>query len=300
MSPRSTLSLALCACLGLAGTASAQLVPNGAQRPGREEMQRRVGIPILVPRKVNEYKLESIAEVGKTVKRGDIVFTLRSAELEKKLADLTAKDVVAKAEYESAKLDRQILELRLREFVDGIKRLEVEQIHGEIAVAEMEKTIRVENVAALQKQGGANAKASLAPLQLEVLKANVAYEQALGRKRLMMEYTHPLRQKELEAAVEKAKATEFRLRAVSIQATADQKALEEETSEIFRVRVPRDGVIRAPSVRPMNMPAGPEGVGPYKAGDTVQAGYPVFMLYSPERDKELQQQKAQDKPDQFR
>lgn len=299
MSPRSTLSLALCACLGLAGTASAQFGPNGPQRPGRAEMPRRFGSMIATPPKWAEYTVVSIAEEGKAVKKGDVVLVVKSAKYDAKLADLKFQQQSATADYEAAKMDRIIAELRLTEYAEGVKRLDIEQINGAIVVAEMTRKIADEKLAAAEKEGGGLPKHVLSSFKLEVLKAEGAYEEAMLRKKLMTQYTHPLRQKELEAAVEKAKAVEYRLKSIESRVKADLKAHEDEAAE-FTIRAPHDGVVEPRSLRGMGGTEGMVGMGPgprLAVGSRISMGGVLFTIRPTEKDKPGDNADKDEKPE---
>ncbi len=286
MPPRSTLALALCTCVGIAGPVTAQNPELRREDRRAEAMRERFGVPIIAPQKWGEYTLVSIVEEGKAVKKGDLLFQLKSPSLEAKLSELVQKLEEAKAEHASSRLDREVAELRLREFVGGTKRDEIEEVSGEIVLAGQAHKAAGAKLAAVKRAARNAEDPTLTAAEFEATKAGFAYERSLTKRKVLEEFTHPRRQKELEAAVEKAKLAEFRLHAIATRAGTDLKALEEEASRVKAVRAPEDGVVRFLSARGFGGMPGPFGQTRFKAGDTVGNSFQILVLHPEGKDKE--------------
>jgi multidrug efflux pump subunit AcrA (membrane-fusion protein) len=78
----------------------------------------------------------SIAPEGTKVKKGEVICTLDSASLRDQLVNQRITTKSAEANYLNAKLTREVAEIAVREYVEGVYVQDLATVEGEIKLAE--------------------------------------------------------------------------------------------------------------------------------------------------------------------
>ncbi len=127
----------------------------------------------------------------------------------------------AQANYQNAQLTREVAEIAITEYTEGILKPDLETGENEILLAKSDLMRSEERRAAAkrQREPGEAPQPSLAETEKEARRANLRLQHAQERKtNLAKEKERTL--KELFVEVERAKATEARLKAVYEQVKA--------------------------------------------------------------------------------
>jgi HlyD family secretion protein len=176
---------------------------------------------------------------GSLVKKGDVVCELDSAALRVQLANQKIAFLSAQATYENAKVDREVAEIAVVEYAEGIYQIQLQETEGNIRIAEAELTLAQEHLAA--------SKANRTAVPLEIKRAEVAefharfaLEKAQNRKKLLVDFTRGKRMKELKSAVEKGRSDELAKKAIWELQAGKEKNLERQISACTVV-APGDG-----------------------------------------------------------
>jgi HlyD family secretion protein len=188
--------------LGTGGTVSAQ-DPKGVGSPERKGVEVRNSVE-------GQTSIIFLQPEGEHLKTGELVCELDSTLLQDKLAN--QKTVVSAAEnaYRSTKLEREVSEIGLTEYIEGTYRLESESIRSEIAKAQ---AMLKQAEDRLERSNRMYSKGLLSKAQ------NTADKDNLERKKSTMErvkskldvlerYTKERMIKKLKIDVEKAKGEE--------------------------------------------------------------------------------------------
>lgn len=167
-----------------------------------------------------------IVPEGSRVKKGDVVCELDSAALRDQLTNQEITTKRAEADYQNALKTRQVAEYAVEEYVKGTYPQEVKTIEGEITLAKSDLSRAIDRVKyskEMVKLGYQPASQLLADIQAE-LKARISQEQALEKQNVLMRYTRPKQEIELQAAVEKAKSDELaKLAAYNLEKQKEEK-----------------------------------------------------------------------------
>src|SRR4051794_19790783 len=121
-----------CAAAALTGPAASAQDREAAERPG----PRGVGV-------FNQVEFRTTILAGKhegvRVKKGEVVCELDSAVLKARLVSQRSLLQAAEADYQSAKLAREVAEIAVTEYIEGAFRQKWETVLGEIALADSER-----------------------------------------------------------------------------------------------------------------------------------------------------------------
>jgi HlyD family secretion protein len=153
----------------------------------------------------------SIVPEGTRVKKGQLVCELDSAALKDTLTNQVISTEGAKAAYQNAKLTRQVAEIAVTEYVEGVFKQELETVKGEIALAESERKRaedRLEWSNRMYGKGYVSLAQNIADkvgLQQKIF----VFEQAQTKLNVLLKYTKEKTIKELESDVEKARSDEL-------------------------------------------------------------------------------------------
>ena len=127
----------------------------------------------------------------------------------------------SEAAYQQAKLTREVAEIALAEFAEGIVKQNIESVRGEISTAEAELNGAEERIdrskSAADKANFLEAK--VAANEQEVRRAKFQLHEA-QRKRMTLEATNVRTIQELKSEVEKARAVERDKRAIYMEVKA--------------------------------------------------------------------------------
>jgi hypothetical protein len=149
------------------------------------------------------------------VREREAAWAAKRREVEQHLADIlahpreeTRKD---EAEFTKRRLEREVAEIAVKEYEQGISVQERQTLSGEVKLAEGE-VIRREDQLESSKKGfeqGNLSRVQLNSDQLNFEKAKYTLEQAKSKLKVLDEYTKPKRLFELKQEVEKARAEEL-------------------------------------------------------------------------------------------
>ncbi|MEO6809962.1 MAG: HlyD family efflux transporter periplasmic adaptor subunit [Isosphaeraceae bacterium] len=185
-----------------------------------------------------------IVSEGAKVKKGDVVCELDSASLRDQLTNQEITTKRAEADYQNALKTRQVAEYAVEEYVKGTYPQEVKTIEGEITLAKSDLSRAIDRVKyskEMVKLGYQPASQLLADTQAE-LKARISQEQSLEKQNVLMRYTRPKQEIELQAAVEKAKSDELaKLAAYNLEQQKEEKLRKQIDKCILLA--PNDGLV---------------------------------------------------------
>jgi hypothetical protein len=149
------------------------------------------------------------------VREREAAWAAKRREVEQHLADILAharqETLRAKAEYQNKMLTREVAEIGVREYEEGIFVQERGTLEGEIALAKSE-VVRVQDHLASTRQAfeqGNVSKAHLVADELNVEKAKFDLQQAESRLEILEKYGKHKALSELKAAVAKAQSEEL-------------------------------------------------------------------------------------------
>jgi multidrug resistance efflux pump len=189
----------------------------------------------------------SIKPQGSTVKKGDVVCELETFELKSKLAGQELAIKAAEAPYQAAKQTREVAELAVTEYLEGIFKQQVQKIDSEITLAKSALTKAEHDLATFKRlyEKGLGPKIQVEAHELKVQRARLALEKVQGKKTTLEKYTREKNLKALQSAVEKAKAEELSRQAAFNQEEALREHLKQQI-ESCKVLAPRSGRISYP------------------------------------------------------
>jgi HlyD family secretion protein len=153
----------------------------------------------------------SILSEGKRVKKGELVCELDSAALKDALTNQEIATKGAEAAYQNAKLTREVAEIAVIEYVEGIFKQDMNTALGEIALAESERDRAVDRLAWSNRmlQKGYVSLAQNVADKVALQQKNFAFEQAQMKKKVLEDYSKEKTIKELKSEVEKARSDEL-------------------------------------------------------------------------------------------
>jgi RND family efflux transporter MFP subunit len=186
----------------------------------------------------------SIKPEGSPVKEGDVVCELDSATLRDALTTQKIATQQAEASYKQSKLTREVAEVAVVEYVEGVFKQEKSTADGDIALAksDLERAIDRLNWSKKMFDKGYVSKAQNIADQLSMDRAKFELEKTQTSLSVLMQYTKDKTIKELRSDVEKAKADELSKEATySLEKTKEAK-LERQIKACI-LRAPADGIV---------------------------------------------------------
>ena len=177
------------------------------------------------------------------VKKGDVVCELDSAVFRDQLVNQKIAFLSAQANYESAGLTREVAELAVVEYEEGIRKLQLQETEGNVKIAEAELTLAQDYLAAL-KSNHVTGPIEIKRAELAELRARIAIENAQSRKKLLVEYTRGKRIKELKSAVEKSRSEELAKKAIWELEAGKRKSWSETSPHVLSLRQETAGFTR--------------------------------------------------------
>jgi HlyD family secretion protein len=230
---RLTRTIALLGCLGLVEPVLS--ADERAARPPIENVFSEVGA---------DATIVSILADGSRVKKGDKVCELESAALldEHKSQKITAAQ--AEASYKQAKLTREVAEVAVVEYKQGVFEQDLKTVNGEIALAESDAKRaqdRLEWSRRMLEKGHVSQAQKVAD-SLSLEKAKFSLEQATSKRDVLVKYTKDKTIKELRSDVEKARADELSKKATLDLERARLEKVERQLGRCAMV-APVDGVV---------------------------------------------------------
>ncbi len=143
--------------------------------------------------------------------KGQLVCELDSAALKDQLTNQVIATRGADAAYQNARLTREVAEIAVTEYVEGVFKQDLETAKGEIALAESDLARAEDRVEWSNRmfEKGYVSKAQKIADALALQRAKFALEQAQSKRSVLEEYTKKKTTKELESEVEKTRADEL-------------------------------------------------------------------------------------------
>ncbi|MBV8488158.1 MAG: efflux RND transporter periplasmic adaptor subunit, partial [Planctomycetaceae bacterium] len=186
----------------------------------------------------------SIVPEGTPVKKGDLVCELDSASLKDQLTNQQIATQSAEASYQNAKLTREVAEIAVREYEEGLYKQDLATCLGEISLAKADLSRADDrlNWAIRMYEKGYVSRASKVSEELNYQKANFALEQAQSKLNVLENYTKAKTIKELRSEVEKAKSDEL-AKEQTFQLEKSKEAKLVKQIENCKLFAPGDGIV---------------------------------------------------------
>jgi RNA polymerase sigma factor (sigma-70 family) len=197
-----------------------------------------------------ETTIISVLPTNSKVKKGQLVCELDPAAIKNRLANHKLATTSAEAAYQNARLTREVAEIAVKEYKEGIFKQDTLTILGELKLALSDMSRAIDR---LEWAGQMHSKGFLTKQQKDsedvaLEKAFLAMQQVMGKKKTLEKYTFDKTIKELGSEVEKSRSDELAKKATSALETAKTTHLER---DILRCRMtaPADGeLILAPGI----------------------------------------------------
>ena len=201
----------------------------------------------LVP---GETTIISILPANTKVKKGQLVCELDSARIKDRLANQKTTTRAAEAAYQNAKLTREVAEIAVTEYKEGIFKRDMQTVVGELKLAATDLIRAIDRVewASRMHVKGYVTKLQMTAEDIGLQKAVFAVEQAVSKRSVLEKYTKDKTIKELRSEVEKARSDELARKATWELETTKTKHLERDIAHC-KMNAPADGeLILAPGV----------------------------------------------------
>jgi multidrug efflux pump subunit AcrA (membrane-fusion protein) len=186
----------------------------------------------------------SIVPEGTRVKKGDLVCELDSAALSDQLTNQKIATQGAEASYQNAKLTREVAEIAVKEYEEGIYLQDKSTILGEIKLAESDLSRAADRVDWANRMfvKGYVSKAQKVSEELNYQKAKFALEQAQSKLNVLENFTKGKTIKELRSEVEKSRSDEL-AKQQTFQLERDKEAKLEKQIKNCKLYAPGDGIV---------------------------------------------------------
>jgi HlyD family secretion protein len=181
---------------------------------------------------------------GTPVKKGDLVCQLDSASLKDQLVNQKITTKSAEANHENAKLTREVAEIAVVEYEEGIYKQDLSTVEGEIKLAESDLSRSEDRLDWARRMfvKGYVSAATQTSEELTLKKAHFAQEQAQSKKKVLVDYTRGKTIKELRSEVEKARSDELAKKATYSLEDSKEKKLEKQIANCD-ILAPADGLV---------------------------------------------------------
>jgi HlyD family secretion protein len=185
-----------------------------------------------------------IVPEGKRVTKGQLVCELDSSALQDNLKNQKIATLGAEAAFKNAELTRQVAEISVREYKEGIFKQEWETVQGEIALAEAERKRAEDRIVWSDRmyEKGYVSKAQNVADKVSLQQKNFAYEQAQTKKKVLEQFTYDKTIKEYESEVEKSRSDELAKRQ-TWELEKDKEAKLIKQIENCKLPAPGDGLV---------------------------------------------------------
>ncbi len=230
------------ALVGLLGIGTAIVLFNGrqgkaqvtalAQPAGPELPKDPPGTALLYSTSRDVRTILTVAPNGSIVKKGDVVCELDPAEVAESLTSQRITTIQARTSHRRNEITLEIAELSLAEYQNGLVVLQEQETQAAIIRAEAKFAMADKEFATKKSDKGAAARTG----------AGMELELAQARKKVLLHYTKAKRIKELNLAIEVAKAEVQASKEVWELQVSKEKGLEREI-ETLNIIAPRDGTL---------------------------------------------------------
>ena len=152
-----------------------------------------------------------IVSEGTRVTKGQLVCELDSAALKDQLTNQIIATEGAKAAHQNAKLTREVAEIAVKEYVEGVYLQELQTVRGEKALAEAEQKRAVDRLEwsnRMREKGYVSIGNNIADKVTLSCKV-FTFDCGSTRQKVLEKYTRDKTIKELQSDVEKARADEL-------------------------------------------------------------------------------------------
>ena len=186
----------------------------------------------------------SIKPEGARVKAGDIVAELDSSSLRDQLNNQKITTASAESAFQNAKLTHAVADIAVKEYKEGIYKLDLDTAEGEIKLADSELTRARDRVQWSRRmyQKGYVSKAQMISDELSLERMNFNLEQSQSKLSVLKAYTFEKTVKELEADVEKATTDELAKKATyALEKSKEDKLVRQIANCILKA--PADGLV---------------------------------------------------------
>ncbi|HKI19602.1 MAG TPA: sigma-70 family RNA polymerase sigma factor [Isosphaeraceae bacterium] len=184
------------------------------------------------------------------VKKGQLVCELDAAGFKDQLVNQKITTKAAEAAYQNAKLTREVAEIAVIEYTEGIHKFDMETVMGELALAAADLTRAIDRVnwASRMRAKGYVSKQQTTAEDISLQKALFALQQVANKKSVLENYTKEKVVKELKSEVQKALSDELARKATWELETAKTEHLRRDIARC-KINAPADGeLILAPGV----------------------------------------------------
>lgn len=168
-----------------------------------------------------ESTVVKLKSAGTVVKKGEWVLQFDATDLQDALTNQMIGVKAAEAAYRNAKMNREVAEIGVKEFVDGISKEDIEQADAAIAQATADR---------LHAEDQANTSKS-EDSQHALGEAQINERKAKAKKAILVKYTEVKDRKELESEVFKAKEEELMKEAALMREKLKAEKLRREIEE---------------------------------------------------------------------
>ncbi len=181
---------------------------------------------------------------GTRVTKEQLVCELDSSALQDNLKNQKIATLGAQAAFENAKLTREVAEIAVVEYVEGIYKQEFETVQGEIALADAERKRAEDRIVWSDRmyEKGYVSKAQNIADKVSLQQKVFAFEQAQTKKAVLEKYTRDKTIKELQSEVEKSKSDEL-AKQQTWELEKDKEAKLEKQIKNCRLFAPGDGIV---------------------------------------------------------
>jgi len=186
----------------------------------------------------------SILPEGTRVKKGDLVCELDAAALSDSLTNQKIATQAAEAAFQQAKLTREVAEIAVKEYEEGVYLQDKATINGEIKLAESEMARSEDRVAWAERmfKKGYVSRAQEVSEKLNFEKAKFSYEQAQGKMTVLESFTKVKTITELKSEVQKALSDE-KAKQQTLELEQSKEAKYEKQIKNCKLYAPNDGLI---------------------------------------------------------
>jgi multidrug efflux pump subunit AcrA (membrane-fusion protein) len=186
----------------------------------------------------------TIEAEGTPVKKGAVVCVLDSAALKDSLTNQQITTKSAEASYKNAVLTREVAEIAVIEYVEGVYKQDLATFVGEITLAQSDLARCEDRLAWARRmwEKGYISTAARVSEELNLKKTSVALEQAQGKKHVLEDYTQAKTVKELKSEVEKSRSDELAKKATWELETSKERKLERQIAAC-EIKAAGDGLV---------------------------------------------------------
>ena len=186
----------------------------------------------------------SIVPEGKSVKKGELVCELDSAALKDQLTNQVITTKGAEAAYQNAKLTREVAEIGVIEYLEGIYKQDHATAEGEIKLAEADlkrAEDRLDWSDKMVEKGYVSIGQNISD-KLTLQRAKFTIEQAQTKLNVLEKYTKDKTTKELKSEVEKARSDELAKQATwELEKSKEEKLIRQIAN--CKILAPDDGLV---------------------------------------------------------